>query len=136
MSEITQHVNWLSVAIGTIIAFILGAAWYSTKLFGAKWAEGVGAKLEADSKPPLAAMLTQFIATFMLAWVIAIMAVTHALYTAILIVLMLIAMIAANGLFAGKSHYAIATESGFIAVISTIMIICEGLLRDVGAQLL
>jgi uncharacterized protein DUF1761 len=130
MGEITNNVNWLSVAVGTILSFVLGAAWYSTKLFGTKWAEGVGLKLESDSKPPVTAMLVQLLATFSLAWVIAIMAITHALYTAILISLMVIAMVVANGLFASKSHYAIATEAGFIAVMSTIMIICEGVLRQ------
>ncbi|MBT7950511.1 MAG: DUF1761 domain-containing protein, partial [Gammaproteobacteria bacterium] len=87
-------------------------------------------KLESDSKPPVAAMLVQLLATFSLAWVIAIMAITHALYTAILIALMVVAMVVANGLFACKSNYAIATEAGFIAVMSTIMIICEGVLRQ------
>ena len=128
MSEITANVNWLAVGAGTVIAFMLGAAWYSTKLFGTKWAEGVGLKLESDMKPPAKAMVTQFVATLLLAWVIGITAAGNALFTAILIVLMVIAMIASNGMWAGKSNYAITVECGFIGVMSVIMIICQGIL--------
>ena len=128
MAELTTGVNWLAVGVGTVIAFMLGAAWYSPKMFGTKWAEGVGLKLESGATPPMAAMLTQLVATFSLAWVIGVLAVSHALFTAILVVLTLVAMIAANGMFAGKSNYAIATECGFMSVLSVIMIISQGVL--------
>jgi hypothetical protein len=128
MSELISEVNWIAVVVGTVLAYVLGAAWYSTKMFGTKWAEGVGVELSDDMKLPVAAMSMQFVATFCLAWVIGIMATTHALYTAILICVVVVTMIAANGMFAQKSCYAIATESGFIASMSFIMIVCQGVL--------
>ncbi len=128
MSELISNVNWIAVIVGTILAFVLGAAWYSTKMFGTKWAEGVGVELTDDMKLPVAAMSTQFVAPFCLSWVIGIAATTHALLTAILIVFTVVTMVAANGMFAQKSRYAIATESGFIVTMSTIMIICQGVL--------
>ena len=69
--------------------------------------------------------------TFLLSWAIGVAAVTHALATAILTVLMLLAMIASNGMWAGKNNVAIAIECGYIAAISTIMIVAQGVLRDV-----
>ena len=42
MSELTTDVSWLSVISGFVISFLLGWAWFSTKMFGTKWAEGVG----------------------------------------------------------------------------------------------
>lgn len=45
MSELTTDVSWLSVISGFVISFLLGWAWFSTKMFGTKWAEGVGLKL-------------------------------------------------------------------------------------------
>ena len=45
MESLMMDVNWLAVGVGTVIAFMLGAAWYSPKMFGKKWAEGVGLEL-------------------------------------------------------------------------------------------
>ena len=63
MNELTDNVNWLAVMAGTIISFLLGWLWYSPKLFGSKWAEGVGIKLDG-SGPPALALVIQFVATF------------------------------------------------------------------------
>ena len=53
MSEITYNVNWLAVVVGFGLSFALGWLWYSPKLFGAKWAEGVGAKIgDGTAMPP------------------------------------------------------------------------------------
>jgi hypothetical protein len=35
-TEIFNHINWLSVLIGGVAYFLLGAIWYTT-LFGKKW---------------------------------------------------------------------------------------------------
>ena len=70
MAEITMNVNWLAVGVGGVVAFMLGWLWYSPKLFGTKWAEGVGLSLEEGSGPAAAAMIMQIIGTFLLAWVV------------------------------------------------------------------
>ncbi|MGI9305436.1 MAG: DUF1761 domain-containing protein [Gammaproteobacteria bacterium] len=126
MAEITTNVNWLAVIVGAVVAFVLGWAWYSPKLFGKKWAEGVGLSLEGASGPPMAAMVTQAIGTLLLAWVVGVTAANDALMTIILIVLTIVFLIVAAGLFSKKSRYAIATEAGFVVAMAAIMIVCQG----------
>ena len=57
MTELTANVNWLAVIVGFVLAFALGWLWYSPKLFGTKWAEGVGVKMGDASAMPVAAMV-------------------------------------------------------------------------------
>ncbi len=125
MNELIDNVNWIAVIAGTVVAYLLGWLWYSPKLFGTKWAEGVGLKLDG-SGPPSLALVVQFVATFLLAWIIGITAVANALLTAILIVLTVVCLMVASSLFCQKSRYAIATEAGFVVVMAVIMIVCQG----------
>ena len=127
MGELTVNVSWLAVIVGTAASFLLGWLWYSPKLFGTKWAEGVGVDLGAASGMPVGAMATQLIATFLLAWLVGITAGQNALLTIILIALAIIMFIVSNGLFAKKSSYAIGVEGGFIAAMTIIMIIVQGI---------
>ena len=127
MGELTEGVNWLAVVIGTILSFILGWAWYSPMLFAKKWIEGVNVKPDPDAKMPVPAMIVQLIGTFLLAWLVGITAVHNALATIILIILTIIALIIANGLFVSKSNYAIATEAGFVAAMAVVMIAVQGI---------
>ncbi len=126
MNEITDNVNWLAVIVGTIVAFLLGWIWYSPKLFGTRWAEGVGINLDG-SGPSALAMVIQFVATFLLAWIIGVTAVADALLSAILIVLTIVCLMVASSLFCQKSRYAITTEAGFVVVMAVIMIVCQGI---------
>ena len=125
MTEITANVNWIAVIIGAIVAFILGWLWYSPKLFGAKWAEGVGLSLEDTSKPCATAMITQAIATLFLSWVVGITAAHNALLTIILITITIVLLMIAGSLFSQKSAFAIATEAGFVIAMVVIMIIVQ-----------
>ncbi len=127
MNELTANVNWLAVAVGTVLSFIIGAFWFSPKVFGAKWLEGVGAKMEANAPVPMAAMIVQFIGTFLLAWLVGITAGQNALLTIILIVVTIVALVIANGLFIKKSAYAMSAESGFIVVMAVVMIVVQGI---------
>ena len=127
MHEITANLNWLAVGVGTIAAFLLGWLWYSPKLFGTKWAQGVGIELDAKG-PSSIAMVLQFSGTFLLAWVIGVTAAANALLTAILVIFTIALLLAASGFFCRKSGYAIATETGFVVIMSIIMIVCQGLL--------
>ena len=126
MNELTDNVSWMGVIVGTVVAYALGWLWYSPKLFGTKWAEGVGVKLDG-SGPSAMALVIQFVATFLLAWIIGVTAVANALLTAILIVLTIVCLMVAGGLFGQKSRYAITTEAGFVVVMAVIMIICQGI---------
>jgi hypothetical protein len=42
--------NWLAVVTAAVAAFLLGAAWYSRKLFGTVWMKEIGLTEEAISQ--------------------------------------------------------------------------------------
>ena len=120
-------VSWVAVIVGAVAAFLVGWLWYSPKLFGEKWSEGVGVDLGSAQDMPVAAMVFQFLGMVLMSWVIGITAAQNALFTAILVILAITALIMANGYFARKSAYAIRTEAGFIIVAGIIMIACQGI---------
>ena len=121
MEELFIDVNWIAVIVGAIVAYGLGALWYSPKMFGTKWMQGVG--IPPDSKETMmSGMIAQAVGTFFLAWVIGITETTDSILTAILIAITIAVLIKANGLFVKKSNYAIAVESGYVLVMVIIMI--------------
>mgnify|MGYP003349415866 FL=1 len=128
MPELTDNVNWLAVIIGFVLAFALGWLWYSPKLFGRKWAEGVGLDPKGPETMPVAAMAIQAAGTFLLAWLVGITAAHEALFTIILIALTIMMLLAAGGFFTKKSGYAIATEAGFVAAMVVVMIAVQAAL--------
>jgi len=99
MGGITANVNWLAVAVGTVLSFALGGLWYSPKLFGTKWAEGAGVSMKGEAGRPAAALMAQFVATFMLAWVVGVTAANDALMTIILVTATIAALMAGGGMF-------------------------------------
>ena len=127
MGEITEGVNWLAVIVGAVVAYGLGWLWYSPVLFGTKWMEGTGVKMEAGSPLPMGAMIVQAIGTFLLAWVVGVTAVGSELMTFILITLTIVFLIAGNGMYAQKSTYAINTECGYIIAMAVIMFLAQGI---------
>jgi len=127
MAELTVNVNWLAVVVGTVAAYGLGYLWYSPKLFGKKWAEGVGLK-SAPENLPIAAMTMQALGTFLLAWVVGVTAANNALLTVILVVATIVALMLAGSLFTLKSRYAMFAEAGFVVAMAVIMIAVQGLL--------
>ncbi len=128
MGEITANVNWLAVVIGGVLAFLLGWLWYSPKLFGTKWAEGAGVELGSAGAMPVGAMVAQAVGTFLLAWVVGVTAASSALFTFILIVLTIAALIFAAGKFARKSMYAVYTETGFVIAMAVVMFVVQAIL--------
>ena len=129
MEELTTNVNWIAVIVGAVAAFLLGWIWYSPKVFGTKWAEGVGIDMnDTTCKMPVAAMVAQAIATLLLAWVVGVTAAHNALMTMILITVTIVLLMIAGGLFSQKSTYAIFTEAGFLVAMVVVMIICQALL--------
>jgi hypothetical protein len=128
MNELTENVNWLAVIIGTVLSFILGWLWYSPRLFVKKWIEGVNARGDGSTTPPASSMVMQLLGTFLLSWLVGITAAHNALATIILIAITIMAIISANGFFIGKSNYAIATETGFVAAMTVVMIAVQAIL--------
>ncbi|MCA9358951.1 DUF1761 domain-containing protein [Candidatus Kaiserbacteria bacterium] len=122
METLILDVNWMAVFIGTAASFLLGWLWYSPKMFGVKWAKGVGVDIEDSSGPQKMAMAAQLGSTFLLAWVIGVTETTDSLVLAVLVILMAAGLIKANGLFAQKSIFAIGVETMYIIVMGVVMI--------------
>ena len=119
------EVSWLAVIVATVLSFMLGGLWYSPRVFGTRWAEGVGVDLEsADAgKHAVKALSTQFVSTLLLAWLLGAMvnagewlmiAVTVSAFAVILL---------SAGLFHRNSHFAAGIEGVFVVVMSTIMVV-------------
>ena len=127
MNELVEGVSWTGVFVGFVLSFLLGWLWYSPKLFGTKWAEGVGITLGGDCSVPVFAMTTQALATFGLAWLFGMTASKNALLTIILILVTIILFIVSNGKFAKKSNVAVAIEAAFILAMGLVMLICQAI---------
>jgi hypothetical protein len=125
--ESFASINWIAVAVGTIVAFLVGWAWYSPRLFGTKWAEGSGVALGSADSMPVLAMVSQFVALLMLALVVGVTETTNALFTAILAILTVAIFVLSMGAFVKKSGYALAVDTGYIIVAGTIMIVAQGI---------
>ena len=126
MEELTNNVNWLAVVVGFAVSFVLGWLWYSPKLFGKTWAQGVGIEMNRTSNMPAGAMIAQALGTFMLAWIVGVTATNDALLTIVLVVFTFIVLQVAGGLFTKKGRGAIAIDAGYILAMAVIMIISQG----------
>ena len=124
MSLIILNVDWLAVVVGAVVAFLLGWLWYSDKLFGLKWREG--ARSVTGMEYPMALpMIAQVVSTFLFAWVIGVAEAMGSTWLALLFIITTAGLIKANGLFAGKSMYAIRTEAGYVFVMGIIVILAH-----------
>jgi len=127
MAALTTNINWLALVVGIVLSYALGGFWYSQKLFGTRWMQGVGIDPENAGGQPLPALLAQLFGTAMLAWTIAVAVANDALPVAVLIVLTVASLLAAGGMFSLKSSYAVCAESGFVVTMAVIMIACHAI---------
>ena len=127
MNELTAGVSWIAVITSFVLSFMLGWLWYSPKVFGKKWAEGVGVNIADGSSMPVFAMVTQALGIFGLAWLFGITAASEALLTIILVLITLILLIISNGKYTQKSNAAVFIEAGYIFVMGVVMVICQGI---------
>lgn len=127
MSELYTNINWLAVIISSIAAFVLGAIWYSQALFAKGWAEG--SRIDVNSKPDgwVLVMVTQFIGTFLLAWLIAVVCASDLHSAAYLAVLTVAVLIYAGGGYNQKTIYAKAVESGYVIAMGVVIILIQKL---------
>lgn len=122
MELLLDGVNWVAVVTSFFVAFALGWLWYSDTLFGKKWRAGIG--IPADDNTSMApAMTAQVVGTFLLAWMVGVMANMQALSLTILMALTIAILVKANGFFSKKSKYAITTESMYIIVMVAVMVL-------------
>jgi hypothetical protein len=54
LAQILADVNWLAVVVATVLAFALGALWYSKALFGTAWMQEIGLTEEAINNANMA----------------------------------------------------------------------------------
>jgi len=127
MNELLDGVNWLAVFVGFMAAYLLGWLWYSPKLFGKKWSEGVDIDMSGETEMPAMAMFVQAVGTFLLSWLVGITAASNALLTIILIAVTLMTLMAAGSMYCKKPGSAIAIEMGYVFTMVVLMIICQGI---------
>lgn len=127
MIVLVVGVNWIAVAVSTVLCFGLGALWYSPKLFGTNWAAGVGIEIGADAKQPLPALAMQLLGTFLLAWIIALAIANDAMPIGVLFAATSACLLMAGGMFGQNSRYAIVAEGSFVMAMAVIMIVCQSL---------
>jgi len=64
-------VNWLAVLVAALAKFAIGGLWYSPPVFGPRWGAIVGVTPDAFKARMASAMITDLVASFVLAWVLA-----------------------------------------------------------------
>ncbi len=129
MGEITNGVSWLAVIAGAIVSFLLGWLWYSPKLFGTKWAEGSGVKMNSADNMPVGAMITQGLGLLLMSWFVGVTANSNALFTVILATVAFTVLQFSGNSFSGKSNYARMVDAGYWIACLVIMILSQGLIR-------
>jgi len=72
MINAIQHLNYLSVLLGAVAYFALGALWYSKFLFAKQWAELTGANM-GDRSGLARVMILGFLYTLLIVFVTGVM---------------------------------------------------------------
>ncbi len=129
MEELTNGVSWSGVIVGAIAAFLIGWIWYSPRVFGTKWAEGLGVELGTSSEMPMAAMLTQIIGLFLMSWFVGVTAVSSALLTVILATLAFTVLGYSGGMFGKQNSLVRNVNAGYWIVCLVVMVISQGIFR-------
>ncbi len=127
MEEITANVSWTAVIVGAVVSFLVGWLWYSEKLFGTKWAEGVGVELGSANEMPMDAMAYQAVGLLLMSWFVGVTAGNNALLTVILATVAFTVLQMSGGKFARHSSYANHVNGGYWLVALVIMVISNGI---------
>ena len=128
MSELTNGVNWLAVITGAVAAFVMGWLWYSPKVFGTKWAEGLGVELGSASEMPVGAMVTNIIGLLLMSWFVGVTAANNALLTVILATVAFTLLGYSGGMFGKQTTYVRNVNAGYWLAALVVMIVCQALL--------
>lgn len=127
MSELTTNVSWIAVIVGAVVSFLAGWLWYSPKLFGPKWAAGLGLEMGTASEMPVGAMVSQIIGLFLMSWFVAVTAANNLLLTVILATIAFTVLAYSGGMFAKQNTYVRNVNAGYWIASLVIMIICNGI---------
>lgn len=124
MELLITDINWLAVIVGAVVAYMLGAFWYSEKLFLKRWKVGLGTPA-VPNMPMMPGMLSQAVGTFLLSWLIGFCEKIGSVALMVLVALTISVLIKANGFFGGKSKYAIFVEASFVLVMVVVMVVAH-----------
>ncbi len=65
------EINYLAVIAATLSSMVVGAVWYTPKVFGNYWMKASGVTPSGDSKDALRPILLTLVVSFVTAWVLA-----------------------------------------------------------------
>jgi len=74
---ILRDVSWLVVLVGTLASYLVGWLWYLPRVWGRRWAQGLGINMETP--PPMFAMILMLFGYFLLNIFINILVFTESL---------------------------------------------------------
>ncbi len=127
MSELTNDVSWAAVFAGAIVAFLVGWFWYSVRLFGKGWAEGVGVELGKADAMPMGAMVMQAIGLLLMSWFVSVTAASNLLLTVILATVAITVLGMGGASFRRQSDYSRNVDAGYWVVALVIMIVANAI---------
>lgn len=126
MIELTQDINWIAVATGTVLAFVAGWVWYSPLLFGDRWADGLDVNMA--NKVPIVPMGLQVIGLFLLSWFVGVTAAGEALLTLILGALAFLLLGFSGETFAGHPPAVRLINAGYWVLALVVMILVNAVI--------
>ena len=126
MGELTTDVSWMAVIVGAIASFLLGWLWYSDRLFGEKWAEGVGTEL-GKVRANVGALVAQIVGLFLMSWFVSVTAASNLLFTVILATLAFVILAQSGAMFRGQSTYARWVDAGHWILSLVLMIVANAI---------
>ena len=126
MIELTQDINWIAVATGTVLAFVAGWVWYSPLLFGDRWADGLDVNMA--NKVPIVPMALQVIGLFLLSWFVGVTAAGEALLTLILGALAFLLLGFSGETFAGHPPAVRLVNAGYWVLALVVMILVNAVI--------
>ena len=126
MIALTQDINWIAVATGTVLAFVAGWVWYSPLLFGDRWADGLDVNMA--NKVPIVPMGLQVIGLFLLSWFVGVTAAGEALLTLILGALAFLLLGFSGETFAGHPPAVRLINAGYWVLALVVMILVNAVI--------
>ncbi len=122
-------INWPAMATGVVAAFILGFVIYGPLLgLQRRWAEGTRINPDPPSSMPIGSMAVQIVSLILLSLIIAITETSEDIVLAILAIVTVAAHVASVGVWAQKTGFAIAVDTGYAIGAGAVMILAQGIL--------
>ena len=120
MEAFLSQIEWVPTLVAAVLAFMLGWAWYSPAMFLKRWQEGMGTPVwQAPMWMPMSA---QFGSTLLFSIIIGAAAADGHIGHAVLVGITIAGFIKAGGFYSGKTMFAVSVETGYIVVMTLLMI--------------